>query len=176
MTETSNSDCSRKCWTGAAIAGAVAFVVLGFGTGMGVFMALVIGLVVFGGLGVALGRMVCGDASRASTISSTAAAAGASAAASPTAAAVAPTPQPDPADVATPDPEIETEAARVKPSAELAGEAELAARKGEWAYDAPEDTEAAPEDAPLIKPSTPLAGEAELATRRGSWTYTARTA
>ncbi|MEX0281654.1 MAG: NADH-quinone oxidoreductase subunit NuoE [Arenibacterium sp.] len=87
----------------------------------------------------------------------------------------------------------------VKPSAELPGQAELAARKGEWRYEpdasdvpvsepspvnepepfevgdpANSDPEEAPQEVaqgPAVLPSAALPGQAELAGRKGVWRY-----
>lgn len=124
----------------------------------------------------------------------------------------APEPQPEPA-AAKSEPAVHPEprtaesepasvagqtTSRVKPSAPLAGEADLDSRKGSWKYEreadpaaapevssdapaeaAPEPTDPAAEAAPsdsrtaqgLIKPSKALAGEQELASRKGTWRY-----
>lgn len=132
MSETSNTGCSRKCWQGAAIAGGVLWLVLYFAAGFGLIASLLLGLAIFAGLGSLLVKTVCTGTAQTGTISRTAAAAGTSAAAAPAAAAVAPTPQPDPVDV--PAVEATTDRAAVQPSAALPGEAELAARKGNWTY------------------------------------------
>lgn len=171
MSDTSNSGCGKKCWQGAAIAGGVLFLLLKFAAGFGLLASLFLGVVITAGLGTLLVRMVCTETAETGAISSTAAAARASAAAAPAAAAVAPTPQPDPMDVPATapeaDPQTTPERAVVQPSTALPGEADLAARKGDWAY----TPVAEAQPAPLLKPSTPLAGEADLAARKGSWTY-----
>lgn len=170
MSDTTHTGCSRKCWQGAAIAGAVLCLALKFAAGFGLIASLFLGLVIFAGLGTLLVKMVCTETVQTGTISTTVAAAKASAAAAPAAAAVAPTPQPDPTDLPAAEAQLQDapDRAVVQPSAALPGEADLAARKGAWAYDAPT---ADATSAPVIKPSTPLAGEAELAARKGTWTY-----
>ena len=112
---------------------------------------MLIGLVFYGGLGLTLSRMVCGDTAESASVSQSAASASTSTAASPAAAAVAPTPQPAP----RPEPEPETEP-------DAAAEAT-----------APTPEAEAPKVAtrPLVKPSAVLAGEAELSARKGSWRY-----
>lgn len=117
----------------------------------------------------------------------------------PQAAEPAPEPQPEPrAAEAEPASAAGQTTSRVKPSAPLAGEADLDSRKGSWKYEredkpaevsdatpeapavaAPEPANPAPEGASpdsrtaqeVIKPSKALAGEQELATRKGSWRY-----
>ena len=152
MTETNTGKCRSTCWKGAAAAGALLFVILFLTAGFGFFSALLIGLVFYGGLGLTLSRMVCVDTAESASVSQSAASASTSTAASPAAAAVAPTPQPAPRP--EPEPETEPDAAAeataptpeaeapkvatrplVKPSAVLAGEAELSARKGSWRYE-----------------------------------------
>ncbi len=74
-----------------------------------------------------------------------------------------------------------SEAVNVKPSTALAGEQELAERKGEWKYEAPKVEEApsasvasaTPSKAVSVTPSAALAGEQELAERKGDWKYEA---
>lgn len=136
MSDTTDTGCSRKCWQGAAMAGAVSCLVLKFAVGFGLIASLFLGLVIFAGIGTLLVKMVCTQTAETGTISSTVAAAKASAAAAPAAAAVAPTPQPDPADL--PAAEAPTQSAPdravVQPSTALPGEADLAARKGTWTY------------------------------------------
>ena len=61
MTETNTGKCRSTCWKGAAAAGALLFVILFLTAGFGFFSALLIGLVFYGGLGLTLSRMVCGD-------------------------------------------------------------------------------------------------------------------
>ncbi|WP_323763408.1 hypothetical protein [Marinovum sp.] len=180
--------CRSICWKGAAGAGALLFVLLFLTTGLGFFSALLTGLIGYGVMGVGLTRLVCGD-SRDGPVSRSAAAASTSTAAAPAGTGVAPTPQPAP----EPAPEVaqQPRAVRVSPSAPLAGEAELAGRKGSYRYEgtpkparaeeagpaeeapakpAPAAAPAAP-TRPLITPSAVLAGEAELSTRKGSWRY-----
>ncbi|MDD9744440.1 MAG: hypothetical protein RID15_13385 [Marinovum algicola] len=151
MTETNTGKCRSTCWKGAAAAGALLFVILFLTAGFGFFSALLIGLVFYGGLGLTLSRMVCGDTAESASVSQSAASASTSTAASPAAAAVAPTPQPAP----RPEPEPETEP-------DAAAEAT-----------APTPEAEAPKVAtrPLVKPSAVLAGEAELSARKGSWRY-----
>ncbi|AKO97523.1 ATP synthase subunit E [Marinovum algicola DG 898] len=163
MTETNTGKCRSTCWKGAAAAGALLFVILFLTAGFGFFSALLIGLVFYGGLGLALSRMVCGDTAESASVSQSAASASTSTAASPAAAAVAPTPQPAP----RPEPEPETE---TEPDAA----AEATAPTPEAEAPEPEAPEGeAPKVAtrPLVKPSAVLAGEAELSTRKGSWRY-----
>ncbi len=158
MTETNTGKCRSTCWKGAAAAGALLFVILFLTAGFGFFSALLIGLVLYGGLGLALSRMVCGDTAESASVSQSAASASTSTAASPAAAAVAPTPQPAP----RPEPEPETE---TEPDA--AAEATAPTPEAE----APEAEAPKVATRPLVKPSAVLAGEAELSARKGRWRY-----
>ena len=87
MTETNTGKCRSTCWKGAAAAGALLFVILFLTAGFGFFSALLIGLVFYGGLGLTLSRMVCGDTAESASVSQSAASASTSTAASPAAAA-----------------------------------------------------------------------------------------
>mgnify|MGYP000203324147 FL=1 len=158
MTETNTGKCRSTCWKGAAAAGALLFVILFLTAGFGFFSALLIGLVFYGGLGLTLSRMVCGDTAESASVSQSAASASTSTAASPAAAAVAPTPQPAP----RPEPEPETE---TEPDA--AAEATAPTPEAE----APEAEAPKVATRPLVKPSAVLAGEAELSARKGRWRY-----
>ncbi|MBV7393522.1 hypothetical protein [Mameliella sediminis] len=166
--------CARTSWTVAAVAGALAFILLMTLGGWGAIGALIVGALVFGVLGFLMSRVLCSEQSQpAPKVSAPA----------PRAAAPAPEPVAAPQPVSPPDPaptaEPQASEPLVKPTASLAGEDDLASRKGDWRYEgtvaepAPAPMAAAPAApaAPVIKPSTPLAGEAELASRKGSWTY-----
>ncbi|CUH80287.1 hypothetical protein [Tropicibacter naphthalenivorans] len=172
------SGCAVKTWGGAALMGLFAAVMLVVAGGQGVFTAVVLGAITFVLLGLLLTWLFCAPLPEPAKFSSdeliepvTPAAAG-------------------DAGAATASDSV------VKASAALAGEAELADRKGEWKYegeaaaedtvaddtpaeDAPADAPTAETDAPaasgeaLVKPSKALAGTAELATRKGEWKYEA---
>lgn len=179
MAEMTEGKCRSRCWKAAAGAGALLFVLLFLTAGFGFFSALLIGLLGYGALGFGCARLVCSE-SRDGAVSRSAAAASTSGAAAPAGSAIAPTPQPAPAPDRSAKPEEMPEAApaaetparetpRVSASAPLAGEADLAARKGAYRYERP--AAAAAPARPMITASTVLAGEAELSTRKGSWRY-----
>lgn len=166
-------------WMMPAIIGVVAFLVMLIALGLGFLLALVIGVAAAFGAK----RYLKGSEPEAPIVQ----------APTPVAKpAPAPAAAPEPAPAEAPAAEAPAaEAPAVQPSTPLAGEAELAERKGEWTYDgdaaaeepaaeeapaeeAAEETPPAEDDAPavpLVKPSTPLAGEAELAARKGSWRF-----
>lgn len=187
-----SGDDTRKAWVVAAVGGLVALVFLMAVADWGAFGALVVAFVVFLGLGAFLKRRAGGESAAAPTAPQQPVSGPAPAAASEPAAAPEPSPEP-----ASP---VAVDEPMIKPSAPLAGEAELAARKGSWTYsgdasdpvaDVAQQPRAEPgpeavlaaEPAPVVPspentgprvlPSTPLAGEAELAARKGTWSYTA---
>lgn len=196
MTDTkTRGNCAAKCWRLSGLAAALTFVLLMGVADWGLLAALLVAVVVLVGLGLLLRSAMCGSQPVAGQEVAAPASSDTDAVkpAAPTPPPAAPEAKAAPVDAADP---------LVRPSAPLAGEAELAARKGIWTYsetapvtvpaptvetapkaDVPEAAVPAtdvagidvPEDAgPRILPSTPLAGEAELASRKGTWSYTAR--
>ncbi|KEJ97985.1 hypothetical protein SUH3_03070 [Pseudosulfitobacter pseudonitzschiae] len=149
-------DCTRKCWMLSAIAGVVIAILMIAFTGWTFFSSILAGIVIFVVGGFLLKSMLCG--ALADQAQDTAAQAPA-----PAQAAAAPKPAADTAPVAdAAAPEAESaepavvaaatapaEKVLVKPSARLAGQEELAARKGDWKYEKP--AEAAPAKAAPAK-------------------------
>ncbi|ASM72672.1 MULTISPECIES: hypothetical protein [Roseobacteraceae] len=141
-------DCTRKCWMLSAIAGMVLAILLIAFTGYGFFTSILFGIVVFVAGGLLLKPVRCG-----SLASDAPEDADATPSAAPTttpepateAAPVADASAPE-AEVATPTPSAAAaapdEKALVKPSARLAGQEELAARKGDWKYEKPAEASA----------------------------------
>ncbi|MGS4982294.1 Predicted 5' DNA nuclease, flap endonuclease-1-like, helix-3-turn-helix (H3TH) domain [Pseudosulfitobacter pseudonitzschiae] len=153
---TQMQDCTRKCWMLSAIAGVVIAILMIAFTGWTFFSSILAGIVIFVVGGFLLKSMLCG--ALADQAQDTAAQAPA-----PAQAAAAPKPAADTAPVAdAAAPEAESaepavvaaatapaEKVLVKPSARLAGQEELAARKGDWKYEKP--AEAAPAKAAPAK-------------------------
>ncbi|WP_323770116.1 hypothetical protein [Antarctobacter sp.] len=149
-------DCPKICWGLAALASLLTFVLLLAVAEWGFFASLVVAVVLLVGLGVLLNRFLCGapavpaqrpagagaSQGRVAKSGATGTVAAATAARVDTHPvepdpAVAPEAQgsPDPQAAAVADtPPVAEERPRVAPSAALAGEAELAERKGEWRY------------------------------------------
>ncbi|NYI28592.1 hypothetical protein [Sulfitobacter geojensis] len=175
MTQTQKrSECKTMCWIIAAIAGLVLMLLLYKLIGLGGFLSFVLGLI--GGLLLAyfLPRYICtGDQaagagnSDAGTSHHGATGAGSTAAAPASAATTSAdarttssentAPAVAPAGVVSTDPVTASApasnmaaaplmSAEIKPSTPLAGEAELASRKGTWKYEAP-----AAEETPVVK-------------------------
>ena len=185
--------CSTGCWALAAGIGLITFVILMIMSGFSFFAALFLGLLVFVLSGLLFNWLFCaGNDAAASTTTATSSTSAPAAAAASGAAAATPA-------AATPA-STETSDA-VKSKTTLAGEDELASRKGDWKYegDAASDasasadaeapaesaaateasvasastsTAAAPAATP-VKSNTTLAGEEELASRKGEWKYEA---
>jgi predicted flap endonuclease-1-like 5' DNA nuclease len=130
-------NCALGTWLVALLAGILAAVLLMLLGGWSFMQGAFIGAVLFGAAGLLLSVMMCrplpalGEVTASETDEEEAPAAKAPAPAAPAAAAA-------PA----------TAAAEVKPSAPLAGQEELAARKGEWKYEGD-----APDAAPAKKPA-----------------------
>lgn len=156
---TQMQDCTRKCWMLSAIAGVVIAILMIAFAGWTFFSSILAGIVIFVVGGFLLKSMLCG--ALADQAQDTAAPAPAPAPApTPAQAAAAPKPAADTApvaDAAAPEAESVEPAAvaaapapadkvLVKPSARLAGQEELAARKGDWKYEKP--AEAVPAKAP----------------------------
>ncbi|MEX0347837.1 MAG: hypothetical protein AB3N15_00295 [Paracoccaceae bacterium] len=158
MTGTSNQkSCAARGWRAAAFGGvgfAVLYMVIG---GAGLIGAVIAGLVVFAAIGFAVSRFLCpeaqdqGEAAAAPKPAAQAASAPAPEAPAPAAVPEAPAPDPvaevpvqapepepvaaaKPAEAPAPAPRSSADAV-VKPSAVLAGEQELASRKGSWRYE-----------------------------------------
>ncbi len=163
-------DCTRKCWILSAIMGAVlAVLLLAFG-GWGFFRALILGLIVFGVFGFLMKAVLCPPRSAQSQGTPAQKPAAQKPPAQKPAASQPAATKPEPAaktapvaDATAPETEVAAEGATpaasepakadkavtVKPSARLAGQEELAARKGDWKYEKPADETA---DKPAEKP------------------------
>ena len=178
---TQSSGCMMKCWLAAAALGGLTFVLSLVGH-YSFVSAIFLGALAFILLGLLFSWLYCGKQPEQVTPA-------AAAPAKPVAPVAEATPVAAPAAAETKAPEAKADDAVVKPSKPLAGEAELANRKGEWTYEADATAEeetavAAPapaaqpvaeakadEAGPVIKPSKALSGEAELAERKGTWKY-----
>ncbi|WP_417721942.1 endonuclease [Salipiger sp.] len=148
---TMDSGCTRKCWM---TAGGIGLVVALFAlsAGKGVFAAILLGLITCGLLGLLFTWLFCAPVPKVSVTKPTAAPAPVAA---PVAAAPAPAPAASPA-VEAPAPAAEpsapaaepvaatppapaaaepASASVIKPSKPLAGQDDLAARKGSWKYE-----------------------------------------
>lgn len=123
-------EAQQNAWLKPVIAGVVMALLCKLILGWGLLVAIIAGVVVGGIAHLVFGRSV--DTAPASTPA-------------PAPRAAAPTPTPTPAPEPAPAPEAEPvatpaaeapapEAALIKPSTPLPGEAELAARKGTWTY------------------------------------------
>ncbi len=162
MQQTGN-DCPRRCRQAAAVLAILVFVI-GLIMGWGFWAALVIGVVVLVVGMLLFPRMFCPQ--RAAPNQSFAPAA---TPASPPASTPASTPAADPAPAAQPAAAEEAPAAAapasddasplVKPSPRLAGQEELAARRGTWKYE-PEGAPAAA--APAATPAPAATGDDDL--------------
>ncbi|WP_206080284.1 hypothetical protein [Pacificoceanicola onchidii] len=160
-----NGSCTMKCWSVAGALGALSFLLNMAVAGRGFFASLILGLLVFGLLGLLFNWLFCksGSESEASEAASgagtaTAAATGAAVAGAAGAASAAPT----------------TSAARAAEAAEeaasdTASSSEADAASAAESADAAADT--SDEDDAAVKPSQPLAGEEDLAARKGEWKY-----
>lgn len=147
--------CSTGCWALAAGIGLVTFVILMIMSGFSFFAALFLGLLVFVLTGLLFNWLFCasdttGAASTTATTSSSTAAAATGAAAAATAAT---------AGAAT--------SGAVKSDTTLAGEDELASRKGDWKYEGDADGGAAAStgtaDTTSAEAAAPAAAEASAA-------------
>lgn len=154
--------CSTGCWALAAGIGLITFVILMIMSGFSFFAALFLGLLVFVLSGLLFNWLFCaGNDDAASTTTATSATSAPAAAASGAAAAT-------PA-AATPA-STETSDA-VKSKTTLAGEDELASRKGDWKYegDAASDASAsadaeAPAASAAVEPAATEASAASVST------------
>ncbi|MDW4496896.1 endonuclease [Sulfitobacter sp. D35] len=160
---TDNMDeCRKKSWMMAAGGGVVMFILVLLLSGFDFLTALISGLLFTGVLGMVLVSFRCGDtASPRSTSNPVTAPATTAPAADPEmASAKAPDPAPAPeapATLVSETPAANSDA-KVKPSAALAGQDELASRKGSWKYgegdgEAPAKTPAASTSADESEPA-----------------------
>ncbi len=151
--------CSTGCWALAAGIGLITFVILIIMSGFSFFAALFLGLLVFVLSGLLFNWLFCaGNDDAASTTTATSSTSAPAAAAASGAAAATPA-------AATPE-STETSDA-VKSKTTLAGEDELASRKGDWKYegDAASDASASADaEAPAASAAAePAAAEASAA-------------
>ena len=140
-------DCTRKCWMLSAVAGVVLAILLFAFSGLGFFSSILVGLVIFGVGGFLLKSMLCGaladQAQETVAPSQPATPPKPAADTAPVADAAAPVAEVQQPEAATPAAPAAATGAEdkvlVKPSARLAGQDELAARKGDWKYEKPAD-------------------------------------
>jgi predicted flap endonuclease-1-like 5' DNA nuclease/uncharacterized membrane protein len=163
-------DCTRKCWMLSAVAGVVLAILLFAFSGLGFFSSILVGLVIFGVGGFLLKSMLCGalaDQAQETVAPSQPATppkpAAETAPVADAAARVAQVQQPEAATPAAPAAAATgaEDKVLVKPSARLAGQDELAARKGDWKYEKPAD--AAPAKATPAKKAPAKAAPAKEA-------------
>ncbi len=150
--------CSTGCWALAAGIGLITFVILTIMSGFSLFAALFLGLLVFVLSGLLFNWLFCAsnDAAASTTTATSSTSAPAAAAASGAAAAT-------PA-AATPA-STETSGA-VKSKTTLAGEDELASRKGDWKYEgdaASDASTSADAEAPAASAAAETVAEASAA-------------
>ena len=151
--------CSTGCWALAAGIGLVTFVILMIMSGFSFFAALFLGLLVFVLTGLLFNWLFCAsNDTAASTTTATSSTSAPAAAAASGAAAATPA-------AATP---ASTEASgAVKSKTTLAGEDELASRKGDWKYEGDADSGAAAStgtaEATSAEAAAPAAAEASAA-------------
>ena len=140
MAENDNSmSCTAKSWALAIVAGLVIGLLLMLVGGWGFAAALILAIVIALVVGLFLSLAICPGATSGSAVAAPAA----DAVAAPTAAASAVAPAvseaaEEPAAAAEADPPKAAAPASgsvIKPTKPLAGQAELAARKGEWKYE-----------------------------------------
>ncbi len=151
-------DCTRKCWMLSAVAGVVLAILLFAFTGMSFFSSILVGIVLFVVGGFLLKSMLCGaladQAQDVAAPSQPATPSKPAADTAPVADAAAPVAEAKQPETAAPAAPAAAAAASddkvlVKPSARLAGQEELATRKGSWKYEKP--AEAAPAKAAPAK-------------------------
>lgn len=175
MTEPNKStNCQLGCWAMGALAGLVFFAVFKFAYDWGFLQAAFMGLVIFAIVGLLLSWILCKPLPQHGSAEAPTAAKPASS--SQSTAAAAPTPAPAPPSKPTPEPVAEApapapepaaptaadEGPAVKPSTPLAGQAELAERKGTWKYEGDAGTDSAPAAAPApAAEATPAAASGE---------------
>lgn len=150
-TSTEQQTCAARCWKLATLGGvAMAVLLIAFG-GWAWWKAIVIGLAVFAVAGVALRRLLCADEQAQSPVAPpkpapSSAPEPAAPKASEPEPAVPEATEPEPAAVPESEAQAPAEPATsdntplVKPSATLAGEQELAERKGIWKYSGDDNT------------------------------------
>ncbi|MCZ4254760.1 hypothetical protein O4H53_04355 [Sulfitobacter sp. G21635-S1] len=143
MAENDNSmSCTAKSWALAIVAGLVIGLLLMLVGGWGFAAALILAVVIALVVGLFLSLVICPGATSGSAVAAPAA----DAVAAPTAAASAVAPAVSDAPEAVEEPAAAAEAdtpkaaapasgSVIKPTKTLAGQAELAARKGEWKYE-----------------------------------------
>ncbi|KIN61409.1 ATP synthase subunit E [Sulfitobacter noctilucae] len=189
MTQEQNGlGCTGKCWLIAGAVGFVTMALLYFFSGFGGIQAFSTGVIVALVLGFVLNLFVCRGQAAAveempaqrsareaevntagrSSAATTAASSPAAATAAPVAAAADATPaaHASTAPAASAAPEVAVAAPvqkshAIKPSKPLAGQAELASRKGDWKYENPTKDTAKPaaEKAPAKKAAAPVAAD-----------------
>lgn len=158
--------CSTGCWALAAGIGLITFVILMIMSGFSFFAALFLGLLVFVLSGLLFNWLFCaGNDDAASTTTATSSTSAPAAAAASGAAAATPA-------AATPASTETSEA--VKSKTTLAGEDELASRKGDWKYEGDAESDAsasADAEAPAASAAAePAAAEASAASASTSTT------
>ena len=167
MQQTAN-DCTRRCRLAAAVLAVLVFVI-GLIMGWGFWAALVIGIVVLVVGMLLFPRMFCPQQAAADQSFAPAPTPAAAPAADPAPAAepaAAPEAEPEPVAEEAPAaaaPAADDAAPLVKPSARLADQEELAARKGTWKYEPEGAAAPAPAAAaPAAAPAPAAAGDDDL--------------
>lgn len=153
--------CTITCWLVAFAAGVLTTVMLLLMVDWMLIQAIFIGLIAFGVAGVVLSWLLCRPLPPLG---------GAQSDVSQPAASATPAPAPAaPAPAAPAAPAAAAPAAEIKPSTPLAGEAELAERKGSWKYESDDAPAAAPAAAaePVVAGGTPAKPETLSTARDG---------
>ena len=133
MTQTNEQgECQKRCWYYGALAGAAVFLLARLFTDIGFFPALVVAVIVFTGVGFVLVTSWCGDKDASAKPVSPKATVATTPAPLPVSAPAEPEPEPAPAPQ-------EPAAPAVQPTTPLAGQAELAERRGTWRYEGEAD-------------------------------------
>ena len=164
INDNDTTTCKRNCWALALFAGIVVALFLMVLGGWGFFSSVLIGALICVIGGVFLTRSLCKPLPPLNSDVQPAPAAQRTAEPAPAPAPSAPAAEPAPAapapETAAPAPTPEP---AVKPSPKLAGQEDLAARKGEWSYKgedtSPSPTAAAPEAEPAPAPAPEPAPE-----------------
>ncbi len=170
--------CAMKCWGAAAVFGLLVLV-LNLSSSMA--SAVLLGLLVFGFLGLLFNWLFCAPVPKAgqasshmSSATSAAATIGAAAAVAASTASAASKPAAASAPETKAAPKAETTGA-AQPEAEAAPKPDTPVEDSAPAPEkdaAPKsEASASAESGTLVKPSKQLAGQAELAERKGSWKY-----
>lgn len=159
MTDTkTRGNCAAKCWRFSGLAAVLTFVLLMGVADWGLLAALLVAVVVLVGLGLLLRSAMCGSQPVAGQEVAAPARSDIDAVKP-----AAPTPPPAaPEAKAAPDAkaaQVDAADPLVRPSAPLAGEAELAARKGSWTYS---ETAPVADPAPAVE-AAPKADDPEAA-------------